>query len=67
MPRSVLEAVKMGLWDFEPERVDRNRYSPTDALPGSTEKLSILKQRLQLGLPLWHPDDRLYFAEETDE
>lgn len=31
---------------------------PTDALPGSPEKLAILEQRAQLGQSLWHPRDR---------
>ncbi len=58
MPKSVLDAIKMGEWDFEPEPVARTNYCPTDALPGSRDKLAILAQRLRQGLPLWHPDDR---------
>lgn len=67
MPRSVLEAVKLGLWDFEPEDAAETEYSPTQSLPGSTGKLSVLEHRLQRGLPLWHPADRLVFAEEADD
>ena len=36
-------------------------FPATDAIPGSTEKLDILAQRIQLGLPLWHPKDRLNY------
>lgn len=58
MPRSVLDAIKMGIWDFEPDGHEFADYEATEALPGSEEKLSILSERVQLGLPLWHPDDR---------
>ena len=58
MPRSVLDAIKLGKWDFEPERVRIETFSQTDALPGSHEKLSVLAERVRLGLPLWHPSDR---------
>lgn len=30
---------------------------PTDALPGSAEKLAILEERARLGVSLWHPAD----------
>ena len=58
MPRSVLEAIKMGLWDFEPPEVESNRYDATDAMPGTKAKLDALAERAQCGLPLWHPSDR---------
>ena len=58
MPRSVLEAIKMGLWDFEPPEVESNQYDATDAMPGTKAKLSVLAERAQSGLPLWHPSDR---------
>ena len=35
-------------------------FEPTDALPGSEEKIEILKKRVQEGMPLWHKDDDLY-------
>jgi hypothetical protein len=55
---SVLEAIKMGLWDFEPEDVESDQFDCTDAMPGTTEKLQVLANRVQRGLPLWHPGDR---------
>jgi hypothetical protein len=61
MPHSVLEAVKMGIWDFELEEKPKTDFQATDAIPGSSEKLDILAQRIQLGLPLWHPNDRLNY------
>jgi hypothetical protein len=67
VPISVLEAVKLGLWDYEPPRVDQGHYSSTRALPGSTEKLAVLAERLKLGLPLWHPNDPRNYADAIGE
>jgi hypothetical protein len=60
---SVLEAVKMGIWDYEPPSVQDNNYSSTRALPGSNEKLAVLAERLRSGLPLWHPRDSRNYAD----
>jgi hypothetical protein len=60
---SVLEAVKMGLWDYEPPKVEDAKYSSTRALPGSNEKLAILAERLRAGLPLWHPRDSRNYSD----
>ncbi len=64
MPESVLEAIKMGVWDFEPEEVDRQKYDPTRAMPGTEDKLEVLARRVAQGLPLWHPADRRDLDEE---
>jgi hypothetical protein len=58
VPKSVLEAIKLGLWDFEPTEVDFNEFDPSDAMPGTKEKLETLAHRVRNGLPLWHVDDR---------
>lgn len=58
MPQSVLDAIRMGVWDFEPESQRRQEFDSTRALPGSGEKLDVLAERLEQGLPLWHPEDR---------
>jgi hypothetical protein len=58
VPKSVLDAIKMGLWDFEPPEVDGSRYDAADAMPGTKEKLKILAERIAKGLPLWHEQDR---------
>ena len=58
MPHSVLEAIKLGFWDFEPAEVSRQEYDGTDAMPGTREKLAVLTERVRTGLPLWHPADR---------
>lgn len=61
MPNTVLEAIKMGIWDFEPRERETNRFEATQALPGTAEKLAVLSARVQRGLPLWHPSDRRTF------
>ncbi len=33
-------------------------FPPTDAPPGSPEKIDVLRSRIEQGLPLWHPLDR---------
>jgi hypothetical protein len=58
VPSSVLEAIKMGIWDFEPDEVGAGRYKPTKAMPGTVEKLEVLATRVESGLPLWHTRDR---------
>ena len=57
MRNSVLDAIKRGIWDFEPDEVRRTQYNSTGALPGSDEKLEILADGVREGLPLWHPSD----------
>lgn len=34
------------------------RFLPTNHLPGSTEKMKVMRSRVEAGLPLFHPDDR---------
>ena len=61
VPRSVLEAIKDGHWDYEPEDTETASYASTKALPGTDAKLQILASRVRRGLPLWHPSDRRSF------
>ncbi len=61
VPHSVLDAIKMGIWDFEPEAQSSTDYEPTTAMPGSAEKVEVLSRRLRMGQPLWHPEDRLTY------
>jgi hypothetical protein len=67
VPNSVLDAIKMGIWDFEPQRNECGGYDATRALPGTDEKLAILAERVQRGLPLWHPEDRRSFDDAEAE
>ncbi len=56
--RNVFEAIlKYGHdEDFYPETP--KEFSETDAPAGSDEKIEILRKRIELGLPLWHEEDR---------
>jgi hypothetical protein len=58
VPNTVLEAIKQGLWDFEPSEIDSEEFPPCDAMPGTPDKLTALAERVRMGLPLWHPSDR---------
>jgi hypothetical protein len=60
MPSSIIEAIKLGYWNFDPDQIPRRPAEATEALPGSPEKLEVLAERLAKGQPLWHPADRLY-------
>lgn len=61
MPHSVLDAIKMGIWDYEPEEQLSTDFEPTTAMPGTAEKLEVLSKRLRQGMPLWHPHDRITY------
>ncbi len=63
---SVLDAIRLGQWDYEPHEVDQRNFDSTGALPGSDEKLAIMAERLERGLPLWHPRDRRSWDDEED-
>ena len=67
VPNSVIEAIQLGIWDFEPEEHDKDEFDSTRALPGSAEKLNILAKRLADGQPLWHPSDRRSYVDHDDE
>lgn len=58
MKKSVLEAIREGMWNFEPSQVDEANFSATPAMPGTAEKIDIMARRVRAGLPLWHSDDR---------
>ncbi len=66
MRESVLDAIKDGNWDFEPQHVEMEEYDCTRALPGTDDKISTLAQRAENGLPLWHPEDRISY-DDTKE
>ncbi len=66
MPVSVLDAIRKGQWDFEPEEKDSEDYNSTGALPGSETKIDILATRAKQGLPLWHPEDRRSYDDSEE-
>jgi hypothetical protein len=62
VPQSVLDAIKSGNWNFEPQEfMAVNNFNSTSALPGTDQKLEVLAERIRNGLPLWHPEDRLTY------
>ena len=42
--------------DFAP--AESEEFQPTDAPAGSQSKIDALRRRVELGLPLWHEEDR---------
>jgi hypothetical protein len=66
VPKSVLDAIACGVWNFEPEKIGNGEFPPTEALPGTESKLEVLGERLRQGLPLWHPNDRRHYSEQPD-
>jgi hypothetical protein len=64
--RSVLEAIKLGEWNYEPASETAGQVQATGAMPGTVEKLDVLAERLRRGLPLWHPRDRMSYDDEGD-
>lgn len=64
---NVLDAIKLGEWDFEPNKVDDSNFDPTGAMPGTNEKLSVLAARVQAGLPLWNGNDRIEYDDERPQ
>jgi hypothetical protein len=64
--KSILEAVREGIWDYEPIEMMGREFDATEALPGSMTKLEVLAERIATGQPLWHPSDRLHFSDPED-
>lgn len=64
LAKNVFEAVEEGL-EFHPKPAS----GPTYALPGSDEKIRVMRLRALEGQELYHPDDRtlLINPRRTDE
>ncbi len=46
--------------DFAP--VEGGLFEPTNAPAGSTDKIELLRRRVELGQPLWHTEDRCDYS-----
>lgn len=46
------------LWGPQADSELPNYIQPTAAVPGSIEKIKILRQRADINAPLFHPEDR---------
>ena len=63
---SVLDAIREGMWDYEPRSIDSGEFSSTRAMPGTRDKLDVLARRAAQGLPLWHDEDRSAYDDGMD-
>jgi len=56
--RNVFEAILECGHDEDFAPIETDDFVPTDAPAGSKDKIDVLAQRVMLGLPLWHDEDR---------
>ena len=56
--RNVFEAILQCGHDEDFAPAETEEFCPTDAPAGSPAKISVLAERVQKGLPLWHGEDR---------
>jgi hypothetical protein len=55
--RNVFEIIELYGHDENFEPVKTEQFIPTAAPAGSRQKIDILAERIQRGMPLWHPED----------
>jgi hypothetical protein len=55
---NVFDAILKHGHDEEFEPVMDDNFSATDAPAGSDDKIEALRRRVELGMPLWHTEDR---------
>lgn len=67
MARTLLDAIRQGVWNGESATQPSVETAPTQALPGSPEKVLVLAERQRQGAPLWHPEDRLTYGEDAED
>jgi hypothetical protein len=63
----VVEAIREGRWDFEPQEVAKEKFESTAARPGSKQKVEVLAARIGRGEPLWHPLDPAAYDGREEE
>jgi hypothetical protein len=56
--RNVFEAILEAGHDEDFAPTVTEEFTATEAPAGSAEKLEIMARRVQMGVPLWHPEDR---------
>ena len=56
--RNVFEAILECGHDEDFVPVESDDFGATEAAAGSRDKLAVLAERVQKGLPLWHVEDR---------
>ncbi|MCX7425044.1 MAG: hypothetical protein NTW96_05375 [Planctomycetia bacterium] len=60
--RNVFEAILECGHDEDFVPVETGEFTPTEAPAGSRAKLQKLAERVRMGLPLWHPEDRCDYS-----
>lgn len=55
--QNVFEAILKVGHDEDFKTQVRESWQPTDAVAGTSQKVDILRQRVELGVPLFHPND----------
>lgn len=55
------------LWGKPIEGELANFVQPTGAIPGSFEKIKILRERAEINAPLFHPEDRFDYGGLREE
>lgn len=58
-PRTVFEALRR--LQHDQDFIPMEPSEPTTAMPGTIEKIEVLRMRVELGQPLWHDDDPQFF------
>jgi hypothetical protein len=56
--RNVFEAILEFGHDEDFAPIESDDFQATEAPAGSAEKIAVLAQRIESGVPLWHPEDR---------
>ena len=56
--RNVFEAIDQQGHDEDFAPIETDDFVPTGAAPGTREKIELLRERIAMGLPLWHQEDR---------
>jgi hypothetical protein len=60
--RNVFEAILKYGHDEDFTPVESEEFASTDAPAGSEKKIDILRKRVELGVPLWHEEDRCDYS-----
>ncbi len=60
--RNVFEAILEAGHDEDFAPVESDDFQATEAPAGSPEKIAVLAERVKLGVPLWHPEDRCDYS-----
>lgn len=60
--KNVFEAIERYGHDEDFVPTDSGGFRPTQAPAGTRDKLDVLAERVRLGLPLWHTEDRADYS-----